>query len=86
MPRSNALVADGTTSGLLMDVDLAGVGRARQAEELAGALRTSVRSGTLRAGTRLPASRTLAGDLGVSRGVVVRAYELLVAEGYLLSR
>ncbi len=69
-----------------MDVDLTGVGRARQAEELAGALRTSVRSGTLRAGTRLPASRTLAGDLGVSRGVVVRAYELLVAEGYLLSR
>ena len=66
MPRSNALVVDGTISGLLLDVDLTGVGRARQAEELAGALRASVRSGTLRAGTRLPASRTLASNAGSS--------------------
>ena len=69
-----------------MEVDLARVPRGHQADRLAGELRASVRSGTLRAGTRLPASRTLAGDLGVSRGVVVRAYELLAAEGYLLSR
>jgi GntR family transcriptional regulator/MocR family aminotransferase len=69
-----------------MDVDLAHVPRGHQADRLAGELRASVRNGTLRAGTRLPASRTLAGDLGVSRGVVVRAYELLAAEGYLVSR
>jgi GntR family transcriptional regulator / MocR family aminotransferase len=69
-----------------MEVDLARVPRGHQADRLAGELRASVRSGTLRAGARLPASRTLAGDLGVSRGVVVRAYELLAAEGYLLSR
>lgn len=40
----------------------------------------------MRAGTRLPASRALAADLGVSRGVVVRAYEQLTAEGYLRAR
>jgi GntR family transcriptional regulator/MocR family aminotransferase len=71
---------------LLLGVDLARVPRGHQADRLAGEVRASVRSGTLRAGTRLPASRTLAGDLGVSRGVVVRAYELLAAEGYLVSR
>ncbi|HSK97701.1 MAG TPA: PLP-dependent aminotransferase family protein, partial [Euzebyales bacterium] len=49
-------------------------------------LRAAVRSGSLPAGTRLPASRTLALDLGVSRGVVVRAYEQLTAEGYLRAR
>ena len=33
-----------------------------------------------------PPSRSLAADLGVSRGVVVEAYQQLVAEGYLTSR
>lgn len=33
----------------------------------------------------MPSTRTLAGDLGVSRGVVVEAYEQLVAEGYLVA-
>ena len=47
-------------------------------------LRAAVRSGRLVAGERLPASRTLAADLGVSRGVVSDAYMQLAAEGYLL--
>jgi GntR family transcriptional regulator/MocR family aminotransferase len=71
---------------LLLEVELAGVARGRQAETLAGQLRAAVRVGTLPVGTRLPASRTLAADLGVSRGVVVRAYDQLVAEGYLAGR
>lgn len=49
-------------------------------------LRDGVRSGRLRAGTRLPASRALASELGLSRGVVVEAYAQLVAEGYLVAR
>jgi GntR family transcriptional regulator/MocR family aminotransferase len=49
-------------------------------------LRDAIRSGSLREGTRLPATRTLAADLRVSRGVVVRAYEQLTAEGYLQTR
>ena len=40
----------------------------------------------LSAGERLPSSRALAAELGVSRGVVVEAYEQLAAEGYLAVR
>ncbi|PZH11371.1 GntR family transcriptional regulator [Streptomyces sp. NTH33] len=49
------------------------------------ALREAVRSGRLAPGTRLPSSRDLATDLGVSRGLVTEAYEQLTAEGYLRS-
>lgn len=46
-------------------------------------LRTAIRTGRLAADTALPSTRALAAQLGVSRGVVVEAYEQLVAEGYL---
>jgi GntR family transcriptional regulator/MocR family aminotransferase len=49
-------------------------------------LRDAIRSGRLAPGTSLPSSRALAGDLGVTRGVVVAAYDQLVAEGYLAAR
>src|SRR5919199_352739 len=49
-------------------------------------LREGVRSGRLAAGERLPSSRALAAELGVSRGVVVEAYGQLAAEGYLTVR
>jgi GntR family transcriptional regulator/MocR family aminotransferase len=49
-------------------------------------LRTAIRSGRLEANAALPSSRTLADQLGLSRGVVVEAYEQLIAEGYLASR
>ncbi|MFD8687606.1 PLP-dependent aminotransferase family protein [Streptomyces sp. NPDC059651] len=57
-----------------------GRGRALQS-----ALREAVRSGRLVPGTRLPSSRALAADLGVSRGLVTEAYEQLTAESYLRS-
>jgi GntR family transcriptional regulator/MocR family aminotransferase len=50
------------------------------------ALREAVRSGRLPPGSRLPATRALAQQLGVSRGVVVEAYAQLAAEGYLDTR
>jgi DNA-binding transcriptional MocR family regulator len=37
------------------------------------ALREAIRSGRLHAGARLPGSRSLAADLGISRGTVVQA-------------
>lgn len=52
---------------------------------LQAALREAVRTGRLAPGTRLPSSRELAADLGVSRGLVTEAYEQLAAEGYLRS-
>ncbi|MEV0591623.1 PLP-dependent aminotransferase family protein [Nonomuraea cavernae] len=56
------------------------------AAQIAAELREAIRRGRLTPGVRLPASRDLAADLAVSRGVVVEAYEQLVAEGFLISR
>jgi len=49
-------------------------------------LRGAIRSGRLPAGAELPSTRALASDLGLSRGIVVEAYEQLLAEGYLTAR
>jgi GntR family transcriptional regulator / MocR family aminotransferase len=46
-------------------------------------LRRAVRQGALKAGARVPSTRDLARQLGVSRRVVVDAYAQLAAEGYL---
>jgi GntR family transcriptional regulator/MocR family aminotransferase len=54
--------------------------------QVATELRLAIREKRLSGGTRLPSSRDLASDLGVSRGVVVAAYEQLVAEGFLTAR
>ncbi|MFE2040167.1 PLP-dependent aminotransferase family protein [Streptomyces sp. NPDC059477] len=53
---------------------------------LTDALREAVRTGRLAPGTRLPSSRTLAGDLGIARNTVADAYADLVAEGWLTAR
>jgi GntR family transcriptional regulator/MocR family aminotransferase len=49
-------------------------------------LRDLMLSGAITAGVRLPASRTLARDLGVSRTTVIDAFERLIAEGLVESR
>lgn len=49
-------------------------------------LREMILSGGLRAGDRLPATRTIAKDLGVSRTTVVEAFERLAVEGLIMSR
>lgn len=58
-------------------------------ETLRAALRRTlgdaIRAGALREGLRLPASRILAAQLGVSRGVVSDAYAQLEAEGFLVT-
>jgi GntR family transcriptional regulator/MocR family aminotransferase len=48
-------------------------------------IRDAIRAGRLPRGSPLPPSRLLATDLGVSRGVVVEAYQQLASEGYLAS-
>ncbi|MFD0002994.1 PLP-dependent aminotransferase family protein [Streptomyces sp. NPDC127178] len=50
------------------------------------ALRDAVRDGRLAPGARLPATRRLADELGISRNTVKAAYDQLVAEGYLTAR
>jgi GntR family transcriptional regulator/MocR family aminotransferase len=54
--------------------------------QVEAAIRDAIRTQRLRRGAVVPSSRSLAADLGVSRGVVVEAYQQLVAEGYLAVR
>ncbi|MBO0817689.1 MAG: winged helix-turn-helix transcriptional regulator, partial [Actinobacteria bacterium] len=54
--------------------------------QLEEALRESIHSGRLAPGAKLPPTRVLAGDLGVSRRLVVEAYAQLLAERYLVAR
>lgn len=55
-------------------------------EQIERSIREDVRAGRVAAGARLPSSRSLAAELGISRGVVSEAYGQLAAEGYLLAR
>ncbi|GAA2074873.1 PLP-dependent aminotransferase family protein [Streptomyces albiaxialis] len=71
-------------SDLHLDLDLTPGGGPRAS--LTRALRDAIRTGRLAPGTRLPASRTLAADLGLARNTVVGAYGELVAEGWLVAR
>ncbi len=54
--------------------------------QLEGALRDAIRTGRLLGDAVLPATRRLADELGLSRGVVVEAYQQLTSEGYLLAQ
>ncbi len=49
-------------------------------------IREFIAAGTLKAGNQLAPTREMAAELGVARGTVVTAIEILVAEGLLVSR
>ena len=69
-----------------MDLHLVLDGSGPLRTQLERALRDEIRARRLGPGAALPPSRGLAAELGVSRGVVVEAYEQLTAEGYLVAR
>jgi GntR family transcriptional regulator/MocR family aminotransferase len=69
---------------LLLRLDRGG-GRPLRAQ-LESGLRDAIRDGRLQPGERLPSSRELARELGVSRGLVQECYGQLLSEGYLDSR
>lgn len=54
--------------------------------QLFDGIRTQILNAGLKAGQRLPSSRDLAGEFGLSRNTVSLAYERLAAEGYLTMR
>ena len=54
--------------------------------QLHGALRELILSGSFAVGERLPASRTLARELSLSRTTVIEAFDRLTAEGLIESR
>jgi GntR family transcriptional regulator/MocR family aminotransferase len=74
----------GLAPELLLTVDR-GAGEPLRSQ-LEGRLRGAIRSGCLRTGERLPSSRQLARELGLSRGLVQDCYAQLQAEGYLVTR
>lgn len=55
-------------------------------EQICAAIRARAVSGQLTPGSKLPATRVFATELGVSRSTIVTAYDQLVAEGYLSSQ
>jgi GntR family transcriptional regulator/MocR family aminotransferase len=71
-------------SELLIELDRAS--REPLRRQLESRLRAAIEDGSLPDGTRLASSRSLAQQLAVSRGVVVDAYEQLIAQGFLVSR
>jgi GntR family transcriptional regulator/MocR family aminotransferase len=70
-------------SGVDLLLELGGFGGGGLRVRLEESLREAIRSRRLERGTRLPPTRALARDLGISRGTVLQAYSQLVAEGWL---
>jgi GntR family transcriptional regulator/MocR family aminotransferase len=60
--------------------------RGTLAAQLYAQVREAIATGRLSPGDRLPPSRTLAADLGVSRFTVAEVYSRLTAEGYVAGR
>ncbi|NNG35224.1 PLP-dependent aminotransferase family protein [Nakamurella aerolata] len=63
-----------------------GIGGPGLTDWLTAQIRAAIIDGRLGAGTLLPASRTLAGELRLSRGVVVEAYRRLTDEALIAAR
>ncbi|HEX6543230.1 MAG TPA: PLP-dependent aminotransferase family protein [Ktedonobacterales bacterium] len=68
------------------DISLDQYARAPLYRQLYERLRAEILEGQLEAGARLPSTRALASQLGVSRNTTALAYQQLLLEGYLESR
>ena len=82
--RNKSSVALADVAGL--DIDGLGLDAQPLGVRVFERLRGAILDGGLAAGSRLPSSRVMAGDLGVSRNTVEWAYGQLVAEGYVVRR
>jgi GntR family transcriptional regulator/MocR family aminotransferase len=61
-------------------------GRLSLQDQIVNYFRDAILSGRMPAGRRVPSSRQLASEHGISRMTAIEAYERLTAEGYLFSR
>lgn len=66
--------------------DVAALGSLPRYRILYEAIRQAILSQQLVPGVRLPSTRELAGDLGLSRNTVLSTFEALLAEGYIVAR
>ncbi len=80
------MAKDETTSGLELYLAVSRATGVPLRSQLQDGIRAAIRQGVLVPGSALPSSRALCRDLGLSRGVVVDAYDQLAAEGYLSSQ
>jgi GntR family transcriptional regulator/MocR family aminotransferase len=69
-----------------VEIHLPPAGSHQLLRELHRQLRDAILCGRLTPGQRLPATRTLAAALGVSRNTALAAYDLLLGEGYVVGR
>ena len=67
-------------------LDLATVAATGRTRALHEALREAILDRRLRAGAELPSTRRVATAYGLARNTVIAAYDLLVAEGYVITR
>ena len=72
--------------GRLLHVSLEQTSSVPLYRQLYSEIRTGILHGRIQSGVKLPSTRALSVDLGVSRSTVVLAYEHLRAEGYLRSK
>ena len=68
----------------MLHLELKGTGP--RYEQLARAMKAAIQGGRLKPGIRLPATRDLARQLGISRNTVLTAYEILCSERFAHSR
>ena len=79
---SRARVADALTPHLALQRE----GGEAMHRQLYSSFRSAILEGVFSPGMRLPSTRALADDLGVSRTTVLQAFERLVSEGYATAR
>lgn len=85
-PLKGPLLTLSTAPLLDIAIALPGHGSRKRTRSLYLQLKEAIINGRLQPGLSLPATRTLAAELGVARNTVVSAYQALLSDGYLSSR
>ncbi|HET9187048.1 MAG TPA: GntR family transcriptional regulator, partial [Acidothermaceae bacterium] len=81
MARSKVTASDRSNAADFLQLSIADLRRGDRCDSLTERLRQAIHDGRLATGVRLPSSRVLADELGVSRGVVTEAYRRLSEGG-----
>ncbi|ARX88983.1 GntR family transcriptional regulator [Streptomyces alboflavus] len=87
-PSDRSITRSGATLAAsdFLQLNPADAPRGGMSDWLARQIRRAVAEGLLPPGSRLPATRVLADELGVSRGVVTEAYRRLTEDGHVEGR
>ncbi|WP_079181901.1 PLP-dependent aminotransferase family protein [Streptomyces yunnanensis] len=85
-PVEGSITSRSATGSDFLQLTIAAAPAGGRADWLAGELRRAIADGRLPVGSRLPATRVLAADLRVSRGLVTEAYQRLREDGQVAGR